>query len=111
MGGPSVNAENGNPTYGLASDFDPNLQNGGDHSDSVALFYNSAATIGRHSCPVDAVLYDTPNISIPGDYIVDETCYPVVEDVGDAPAGSSIRRTGVSTWIIDAPQPGVCPTW
>ncbi len=111
VGGPNANAANGNPTYDLAQDFSVDLMDGGTASDGVALFYNSAAHIGVHTCPVDAVLYDMPNTSGGGNHLIDESCHPASWDVGDAAAGSVIRRTGVSSWTVGAPQPGICPSW
>ncbi len=89
---------------GVAADFVPDLQNSGSVADGVALFSGPAADISASSIPIDSVVYGSTN----SNSLPDATGAPSAVDVGSAPAGSSIRRSG-DTWSAGLPQPGLCP--
>ncbi len=107
VGGPLSVAENGNPTFDLPIDFNPDFQNGGDESDGVALFNVPCSSVTPSTVPIDAVIYDSPNTN----NLLDETGTSGQPDVGDAPAGSSITRNSRnsgSAWTITAnPSPNI----
>ncbi|MFH2005537.1 MAG: amidohydrolase family protein [bacterium] len=106
VGGPSADAVNGNPTYGQSVDLNPDLQNGGTAADGVALFDVVASSITASTVPIDAVIYDSPN----SNNLMDETGAAGTSDVGDAPAGSSLRLRSDLTWEINpTPTPNLCP--
>ncbi|HIC87978.1 MAG TPA: hypothetical protein EYP04_01025 [Anaerolineae bacterium] len=104
VGGPESGPGNGSPVFDQTVDFHPDFQNGGSKSDGVALFNVPASAITASTCPIDAVIYDSPNDS----GLIDESCAPGVPDVGDAPAGSSIERVSLAgAWQIQSdPSPG-----
>jgi hypothetical protein len=86
----------------------PNLQNGGDTADGVALFKLQADEIGDSSIPIDAVLYGTTNAS----GLLGAGGGVALPQVGTAPAGSSIRRSSSELWELNSsPSPAECPSW
>ena len=93
---------NFNPTFDQQVNFSPDFQNAtGTTADGVALF--NVPTITSSTVPIDAVIYGTNN----DNDLLDETGNPGAVDVGDAPAGSSLQRTNLSTWAINSnPNPG-----
>jgi hypothetical protein len=102
VGGPTSDAENGNPFFDLVINFDDDIQNGGTASDGVALFDVEAALITPATVPVDVVIYDEPNAN----NLMDETGAPGLPEVGDAPSGSTIERIDwADSWQIN-PEPG-----
>ena len=107
MGGPTSEALNFNPTFDQQINFSPDFQNVTDTTaDGVALFNVTASSITSSTVPIDAVIYGTNN----DNDLLDETGNPGTVDVGDAPAGSSIQRTSLSTWAINSnPNPGNSP--
>lgn len=107
VGGPTASSANGNPTFDLALDFDPDLQNSGADADGVALFNLRAAFITPTTVPVDAVVYGTSNSS----GLIDETGSANSPEVGDAPGGDSVERTTLGgAWQIQAtPTPNSSP--
>jgi len=107
VGGLLADANNGNPTYFLAQDFSPDIQNSGSVGDGVALFNVPAAAITSTTVPIDAVVYG-PNNS---NGLIDETGVANDPEVGDAPAGSTIERTDAAgNWRIQSvPTPGSIP--
>ena len=111
IGGPLANDGNGNPSYDLLLDFNPDLQNSGpsgEAADGVALFNVTADAITAASIPVDVVIYGYDNLN--GLVGPDGNVAPV--NVGDAPSNSSIAMTDDGVWTIRAtPTPGVCPPW
>ena len=100
VGGPLTAAENGSPTYGLAASFGGNIQNGGTAADGVGLFHLAASKITGSSVPVDAVLYGQPDSNTSG--LPDPTGAKSKVHVADGPTGSSIQRTAVDTWVVNA---------
>ena len=102
LGGPTSSALNFNPTFDQQVNFSPDFQNAtGTTADGVALF--NVPTITSSTVPIDAVIYGTNN----DNDLLDETGNPGAVDVGDAPAGSSLQRTNLSTWAINSnPNPG-----
>ncbi len=106
VGGPLTGAESGNPVFDQLVDLEPDIQNSGPIADAVALFaVPSASVVGE--IPVDAVIYGVSNDS----GLVDAEGVAAAPHVGDAPAGSALRRTGPepSSWAIELPSPGICP--
>jgi len=106
VGGPNSVAANASPTLNQAVDLNPDLENSGsDQADAVALFHMTAGSITGSSLPIDVVLYGSVNDK--GFKGPDGNASPV--HVGDAPAGSSIKRTAFATWVINAtPTPNIC---
>ena len=113
VGGPTSDSGNANPTFDLALDFSPDLQNSGSTADGVALFNLRCSQVTASTVPIDAVVYGTSNTN----NLIDETGSASAPDVGDATSGQSIERTDVAgTWQIQplpnpneafpAPPPG-----
>jgi beta-lactamase superfamily II metal-dependent hydrolase len=108
VGGPESSAANGSPVYDQSLVLTPNLQNGGDTADGVALFKLQADEIGDSSIPIDAVLYGTNNAS----GLLGAGGGVALPHVGTAPAGSSIRRSSSELWELNSsPSPAECPSW
>ncbi|MEZ4267257.1 MAG: amidohydrolase family protein [Myxococcota bacterium] len=107
VGGPNGNANNGQPVYGQAKDFNPDLQNSGATADAIGLFHLKAADIKADSLPVDAVVYGGTN----ADKFKDPDGLPyALPHVDDAQANSSLLRTGLQVWVIEeTPSPNECP--
>jgi len=107
VGGPTSDASNGNPSYDLELNFNPDLQNSGTAGDGVALFNVPAEFVSSSTVPIDAVIYGPNNNS----NLIDETGSANPPEVGDASAGSSIERTdlGGSWQIQSSPTPGTTP--
>ncbi len=103
VGGPTSDANNGSPTFDLAIDFSPDLQNSGSIADGVALFNLRCAQVSGSTVPIDAVVYGASNTN----GLLDETGAANSPDVGDASSGQSIERTDVAgAWQIQAlPNP------
>ncbi|BCX47823.1 endonuclease [Haloferula helveola] len=104
VGGPISDPVNANPTYDLAIDFDPDIQNGGASADGIALFDVVAEDIKAASIPVDAVIYAGTNTN----NLLDETGNPGATDVADVTNGWSIQRIDLEgTWAQNEfPSPG-----
>jgi fibronectin type 3 domain-containing protein len=92
VGGPSRSAANGNPSYNLTANFNPDFQNSGTDADGVALFHVRASQITPSTVPVDAVVYGPRN----GNGLIDETGHARSPEVGDVSAGWSIERTSLA---------------
>ncbi len=107
VGGPTSSAENGNPTYDLAVNLDQDLQNSGSDADAVALFDVPASSVTGSTVPIDAVIYGGSN----SNGLIDETGQAGDVDVGDAPAGNALLRTGEHTWEIAPVDPSNCPAF
>jgi hypothetical protein len=108
VGGPTADAENGNPTFDQSVNLDPDIQNSGSTADGVALFDVDAASITAGTVPIDAVIYGSSN----GNGLLDETGTGGAVDVGDAGSGEALLRDGESTWTITAtPDPTNCPAF
>lgn len=105
VGGPTANADNGNPVYGQAVNLEPDPQNSGGTADGVALFVGAAADITMITVPVDAVIYGGANNS----GLLDATGAAPAPHVGDAGSGDALRRTGMAAWEIGPPNPTECP--
>ncbi|MGM0575886.1 MAG: amidohydrolase family protein [Myxococcota bacterium] len=108
VGGPSSDEDNGAPTFDLAEDFAPDIQNasGQGTADGIALFDVPADAVGGGSVPLDAVVYGGVNDS--GLVGADGQAVSPPH-VDDAPSGASIRRVGVDTWeVAEIPTPDEC---
>ena len=107
VGGPTSNASNHNPTFDLAANFSPDLQNSGSTADGIALFDVPCSSVGSSTVPVDAVVYGGTNTS----GLIDESGFANAPEVGDAPSGQSIERTDLAgSWQIQAtPTPNTSP--
>jgi hypothetical protein len=107
VGGPDGSADNGQPVYGQAKDFNPDIQNSGTTADAVGLFHLKATEIKADSLPVDAVVYGGANT----DKFKGPDGLPyALPHVDDAQANSSLLRTGLDVWIIsETPSPEECP--
>jgi hypothetical protein len=107
VGGPTSNADNGMPTFTLALDMNPDLQNSGamEAADGVGLFNLPSGMISGTSVPLSAVLYGGGNTN----NLLDETGMPGLVDVmGGAMSAQSVQRQSGGTWIAGAPTPGTC---
>ena len=104
VGGPTADAENGNPVYDQAVNLEYDIQNGGTASDGVALFDVVESLITAATVPIDVVIYDDPNTN----GLMDETGAPGAPEVGDAPDTNSIERIDwADNWVINgSPAPG-----
>jgi len=104
VGGPTSDSSNGNPSYDLSLDLNPDLQNSGSAADGVALFDVTESAINATTTPIDTVLYGSSN----SNGLLDSTGSPGTVDVGDASDEESLERTG-SGWQVQAdPSPGDC---
>jgi beta-lactamase superfamily II metal-dependent hydrolase len=103
VGGPTSDASNGNPSYDLELDFDPDFQNSGSDGDGVALFNKPAVQVDASTVPVDAVIYGPNN----NNGLIDETGVANSPEVGDAPEGWSIERVDLAgAWQMQSsPSP------
>lgn len=101
VGGPTSDGGNGNPTFDLAIDLAPNLQNPFLVTDGVALFESGVTN------PIHVVLYGPLNLN----GLIDESGAPGTPDVtwaifGQPAPGSSLVFDG-SAWSVSAtPTPG-----
>ena len=108
VGGPTADAENGNPTFDQAVNLDPDMQNSGSTADGVALFDVLAADITGSTAPIDAVIYGGSN----GNGLLDETGSAGTVDVGDAGSGEALLRDGEDSWSVSGtPDPTNCPAF
>lgn len=107
VGGVTSSSANANPTFNLALDFSPDLQNSGTVADGVALFNQRCARITATTVPIDAVVYGVSNSS----NLIDENGTVSSPEVGDAPGGQSIERTTLAgAWQIKTtPTPNSTP--
>ncbi|HEX2163429.1 MAG TPA: lamin tail domain-containing protein, partial [Thermoanaerobaculia bacterium] len=107
VGGPTSSADNASPTFDLAVEFVPGIQNSGTTADGLALFNRPGAFVTAATVPADAVRYGTSNDNC----LVDETGACSAPDVGDAGSGQTIERTTESgTWQVQTtPTPGASP--
>jgi len=102
VGGPlSIAGVNGTPApvFDQSIDFNPDIENSGDRADAVGLFKQTANVALNLANLIDTVIYGTTN----SDFVGPGTgnVKPPVS-VGDAPAGSSIRRKTKAMWEINA---------
>ena len=104
VGGPNSDTSNGFPSFELALDFSPDLQNSGSTADGVALFDVPVDQITSTLPPVDTVIFGGTNRN--GLLAPDGAAGPVM--VGDAPNGRSIELTATGVWRVQAmPNPGL----
>jgi hypothetical protein len=102
VGGPTSDLSNSSPSYSLAFDISPDLQNSGTIADGLALFHSLASSITKVTVPFFSVIYGGVNSS----NLIDHTGSVGAVDVGDAPTGQSIEFLG-EAWIINSsPNPG-----
>jgi len=106
VGGPETVAANFNPTFDLIANFDPDLQNSGATADGVALFYQSAGSVGPATLPIDAVIYGTSN----DNSLPDASGIPGVVNAPEPAAGESLQLTTAGFVTQSAPNPGTCIT-
>ena len=107
IGGPTSSITNGNPSFFLSRDFDPDIQNSGIDSKAhgIALFEQTDTTIGPTTLPSDLVLYGSNNEREYLDLDGQIATHPHVE----APrGGQSIVRTSEGWVQNETPTPGVC---
>ncbi len=96
----------GGGDFDINVDFSPNLQNGGDTADGVALFDLPPADIDRASVPFFAVLYGGINAN--GLPVAGGLIPPA--GVPGAPPGGSIELTGDGGWRVQpVPTPDTGP--
>lgn len=108
IGGPTSDGSNGMPDVDLEANFSPDLQNSGTDADGIALFLQPRAEIDGDTVPEDAVVYGGSNTA----GLLDASGKAVDPHVRDVAAGSSIVRTGATTWDEAAtPVPDECPTF
>ncbi|RJP79962.1 MAG: hypothetical protein C4522_08795 [Desulfobacteraceae bacterium] len=102
VGGPTSDLSNSSPSYSLAFDISPDLQNSGTIADGIALFHTLASSITNTTVPFFSVIYGGANSSS----LIDHTGSVGAVDVGDAPSGQSIEFLG-DGWVINpSPNPG-----
>ena len=105
VGGPTSSSLNYFPSFAVAADFMPDLENSGSTADGVALFNVAASSITPTTVPVDVVIYGFENAS----GLIDETGGIGAVDVGDSSSsGRSIERTPTGWRIQTAPSPNDC---
>ena len=107
VGGPTSSATNGNPTFLLAQDFNPDIQNSGSGSKAhgIALYAEASSDIQSTTIPADLVLYGANNEREYMDLNGDVAASPHVIAPGE---GKSITRT-VNGWVENpTPTPGTC---
>ncbi|MEC8023210.1 MAG: thrombospondin type 3 repeat-containing protein, partial [Myxococcota bacterium] len=98
VGGPTVNDDNGSILLDQAVDLNPDLQNGGDDADGIALY--QGATI------INALIYGAAN----SNGLADETGSPgLVDWVSSLTSGESLILQG-GVWSSGAPNIIECPT-
>ena len=107
VGGPTSSATNGNPTFFLAQDFNPDIQNSGSGSKAhgIALYAEASSDIQPTTVPADLVLYGANNEREYMDLNGDVAASPHVIAPEE---GKSITRT-VNGWVENpTPTPGTC---
>jgi hypothetical protein len=105
VGGPTSSAANFTPNFGLAMDFNPDIQNSGADADAVALFHAAASAVTKTTVPHDIVVYGVTNND--GFLGPNGAVSPV--HVGDAAANQSIVRETSTTWAINpSPEGATC---
>ncbi len=107
VGGPTSSASNGNPTFFLTQDFDPDIQNSGsgEKAHGVVLFLETDSAIGAATIPSDLVLYGANNDRQYMDLSGEPAAAPNVEAPQE---GKSIQRTA-NGWVVNPnPTPGTC---
>jgi beta-lactamase superfamily II metal-dependent hydrolase len=107
VGGPTSSSDNASPTFDLAVQFSPGIQNSGTLADGVALFNRPAEWVDASTVPADAVRYGVSNDNC----LVDSTGACSSPDVADAPAGQTIERLDEGgTWQVQSsPTPNASP--
>jgi len=104
VGGPTSNALNYSPSFAIAADFAPDLQNSGTTADGVALFNVPASAITTTTVPVDVVIYGGTNTS----GLIDETGAIGAVDLPDTDSGRSLERTPTGWRSQTVPSPNDC---
>ena len=105
VGGPTSDADNGNPTYVQVENFDPNLENGFWASGGVALFDVVAASVDATTIPVHAVIYG--GLFVGNDNgLIDETGAPGAVNAPFVGGGSSVEFDGAGFAAQDTPSAG-----
>lgn len=108
FGGPTSIPSNGSPSYSLAVDLNPGLQNSSTTpsavADGIALFHTPVSSITDSTVPFFSVIYGGIN----SNGLIDSTGSVGAVDVGGAPSGQSIEFLGAAEgWIINpSPNPG-----
>ena len=103
VGGPMSTGNNGNPTFDVVVDFEPDFQNSGSAADGVALFNVRCSQVTETTVPIDAVVYGPVN----SNGLIDETGVANPPEVGDASSNQSIERVDLAgSWQIQpTPNP------
>ncbi|SMF01600.1 lamin tail domain-containing protein [Pseudobacteriovorax antillogorgiicola] len=104
VGGPGSVDANGNPSFALAQDFKPDIQNGGDKADGIALFNTKANDIKEDTPVLDALIYGKTN----SNNLVDESGTAPEPHVKTAPSGHSYVRTTDGWQTSEVSTPGKC---
>jgi hypothetical protein len=106
VGGPTSSGDNGNPTFDISVNLEPDLQNGGSKADGVALFAVPAFELTNQTIPTDVVLYGTEN----GSGLIGPDGQDAPVHVDDVPSGFSLQRVSLDEWTTtDSPTPAACP--
>ncbi len=106
VGGPEKSEDNGSPTFGLASNFDPDLENGGDQADGVAVFAVAAAEVEADTIPIDVVIYGAETNRFE---LIDEKGDVGRIDLAQVDPGEAMRRNGDGSWrLSNVPTPDAC---
>jgi len=102
VGGPNSDASNGNPSYDLVLDFNPDLENGSlFRADGVALF--DVTPVIPSSVPVHAIIYGGL-LNLSG--LIDETGAAGAVDFFFLAGGSSMEFDGAGWAAQGTPSPG-----
>lgn len=105
VGGPTSDVDNFNPTFDVATDFSPDLGDGGAVASGVALFFGT--TVGAADAPIDAIVYGDANTN----GLLGENGAPKVELSATPAVGQSLVRTAAASDVFGlslTPTPGTC---
>lgn len=99
VGGPTSDVNNASPTFDLAVELVPGIQNSGTQADGIALFNRPAEWVSATTVPADAVVYGGSNDNC----LLDSTGACATPHVADAPSGQTIERTSeAGAWQVQA---------
>lgn len=106
VGGTTSSSTNYNPTLTQSSDFNPDIQNGDNPGDGLALFDVAASSVTSSTVPIDAVVWGSNN----DNNLIDETGSANSPEVGPSAEGTSIERTTLGgAWQVQStPTPNSC---
>lgn len=108
VGGADSTGDNGAPSYDLAVDLEPDLQNGGEPADGIAIFDVLADDVDGGTVPLDAVIYGSDNRN----GLLDSSGEAPSPHVEGAAVGGTLTRSAADRWeSSEQPAPDACPTF